>query len=59
MYIAADVVLVDKNTNVLKGELELRREPKEKKRLKINKAKTELLECKFRNDVMGIILMYA
>lgn len=30
MYIADDVVLVDKNTNMSEGELERRREAKEK-----------------------------
>lgn len=50
---AVQMVLVDKNADVLEGKLERWREILEKNRSKISRAKTEFLELRFKNKARG------
>lgn len=51
MIFEDNVVLLDENTNVLKGKLERQRQVQEKIGLKISMFKTEFLEFMFENKV--------
>lgn len=58
MIFADGVILLDENTNVLEAKLERWRELFNKKKLKIYRAKTKILEFRLKNkkEKMGEII---